>query len=49
MVVERPRNRVRMSTVPALVAEKVGDVWSSDFQLDSTITSKPVRLLSIVD
>jgi hypothetical protein len=35
--------------VPAVVAKKAGDVWSVDFQFDSTITGRPVKILSIVD
>jgi transposase InsO family protein len=32
-----------------VVAEKAGDVWSVDFQFDSTITGKPVKILSVVE
>jgi putative transposase len=32
-----------------MVPEKASDVWSVDFQLDSTITGKPAKILSIVD
>ena len=49
MVVKRRRKRIGVSTVPAVVAEKAGDVWSIDFQFDSTITGKPLKILSIVD
>jgi putative transposase len=47
--VTRRRKRVGVSTVPVVVAEKAGDVWSIDFQFDSTITGKPLKILSIVD
>ena len=49
VVVKRRRKRVGVSTVPAVVAKSAGDVWSIDFQFDSTITGKPVKILSIVD
>ena len=49
VVVKRRRKRIGVSTIPAMVAEKAGDVWSVDFQFDSTITGKPVKILSIVD
>ena len=49
VVVKRRRKRIGVSTVPAVVAEKPGDVWSVDFQFDSTITGKPLKILSIVD
>lgn len=49
VVVERRRKRIGVSPVPAMVAEKAGDVWSVDFKFDSTITGKPVKILSIVD
>ena len=49
MVVKRRRKRIDVSKVPAVVAEKAGDVWSVDFQFDLTITGKPVKILSIVD
>ena len=32
-----------------MVAEKGNDMWSIDFQFDSTITGKPLKILSIVD
>jgi putative transposase len=49
VVVKRRWKRVGASTGPAVTAEKAGDVWSVDFQFDSTITGKPVKILSIVD
>ena len=49
VIVKRRRKRIGVSTVPAVVAEKAGDVWSIDFQFDSTISGKPVKILSIVD
>ena len=49
MVVKRRRKRIGVSTVPEIAAEKANDVWSVDFQFDSTITGKPLKILSIVD
>lgn len=49
VVVKRRRKRVGSSTVEAVTAQKAGDVWSVDFQFDSTITGRPVKILSIVD
>ena len=49
VVVKHRRKRIGVSTVPTVVAEKPGDVWSIDFQFDSTITGKPLKILSIVD
>lgn len=49
VVVKRRRKRIGVSTVPEIAAEKANDVWSIDFQFDSTITGKPIKILSIVD
>lgn len=49
VVVKYRRKRLGVSTVRAVVAEKAGNVWSIDVQFDSTITGKPVNILSIVD
>ncbi len=49
VVVKPRRKRVGTSTGPAVTAGKAGDVWSVDFQFDSTVTGKPVKILSIVD
>jgi putative transposase len=49
VVVKRRRKRIGVSTVQAVTAQKPGDVWSVDFQFDSTMTGKPVKILSIVD
>lgn len=49
VVVKHRRKRIGVSTVPAVVAEKPNDVWSVDFQFDSTMRGKPVKILSIVD
>ena len=49
VVVKRRRKRIGVSTIPAVAAEKPNDVWSVDFQFDSTITGNPVKILSIVD
>jgi putative transposase len=49
VVVKRRRKRVGVSTVPDVTAGKGNDVWSVDFQFDSTITGKPIKILSITD
>ena len=49
VVVKRHRKRIGVSTVPEIAAEKPNDVWSVGFQFDSTITGKPLKILSIVD
>ena len=49
VVVKRRRKRIGVSTVPEIAAEKANDVWSVDFQFDSTITGEPIKILSIVD
>ena len=49
VVVKRRRKRIGASTVPEIAAEKANDVWSVDFQFDSTITGKSLKILSIVD
>ena len=49
VVVKRRRKRIGVSIVPGVTAEKANDVWSLDFQFDSTITGKPIKILSIVD
>ena len=49
VVVKRRRERNGMSPVPAVVAEKPNDAWSVDFQFDSTIIGKPIKILSILD
>ena len=48
VAVKRPRNRMGQSTLPAVVNEKAGCVWSIDLQFDSAITGKLVKALSIV-
>jgi len=49
VVVTRRRKRVGVSTVPDVTAKKANDVWSVDFQFDSTITVKPIEILSMID
>ena len=49
VVVKRHRKRIGVSTVPEIAAEKAHDVWSVDFQFDSTVTGKPIKILSIED
>ncbi len=49
MVVKRRRKRIGVSTVPGITAEKANDVWSIDFQFDSTVTGKPIKILSVID
>jgi putative transposase len=48
-VVKRRRKRIGVSTVPGITAEKANDVWSIDFQFDSTVTGKPIKILSVID
>ena len=40
VVMKRLRKRIGVSTVPAVIAEKPDDVWSVDFQFDSTINGE---------
>lgn len=47
-MVTRRRKRIRVSTIPAVTAEKSNDVWSVDFQHESTVNGKPIKILSIV-
>ena len=49
VVVKRRRKRMGVSTVPEIAAEKTNDVWSVDFQFDSTVTGKPLKIFSIVE
>lgn len=49
VVVKRRRKRTGQSTTQDVTAVKAGDVWSIDFQFDSTVTGKVVKILSIVD
>jgi len=38
-----------VSTVAGVTADKANDVWSVDFQFDSTITGNPIKILSVID
>ena len=50
VVVRRRRKRVGVSDVPGITqALAPGDVWAIDFQFDSTVAGKPLKVLSIVD
>ncbi len=49
VVVKRRRKRIGVSTVPDVTVEKANGVWSIDFQFDSTITGKPIKILSVID
>ena len=49
VVVKRRRKRICVSTVPGVTAEKANDVWSVDFQFDSTVAGKPIKILSVID
>ena len=49
VVVKRRRKRIGASTVPAVVVEKANDPWPIDFQFDSTINGKLIKILSSVD
>lgn len=46
---KRRRKRTGQSTILDVTAVKANDVWSIDFQFDSTVTGKVVKILSIVD
>jgi putative transposase len=47
----RKRRRLGDSTVPAsrLVAERPGQVWALDYQVDQTADGRVIRLLNVVD
>jgi putative transposase len=48
--VKRHRKRVASSTVPPVPsATEPNTVWAIDFQFDSTIDGRPVKILSVVD
>ena len=49
MVVKRRPKRIGVSTVPSVLAQKANHVWSIDYQFDSNVTGKPVKILFIVD
>ncbi len=49
VVVKRRRKQIGVPTVPGITAEKANDVWSIDFQFDSTVTGKPIKILSVID
>ena len=49
VMVKRRRKRIDVSTVPSVLAQKANDLWSIDFQFDSTARGKLVKILSIVD
>ena len=35
--------------MPAVVSQKAGDVWRLDFQFESTVTGKPIKIFSMID
>ena len=47
--VYRPRKRAGMSSVPEVVAHAPKAVWAIDFQFDSTVDGKAIKIASMVD
>ena len=47
--VRSPRKRAGMSSVPAVEADAPNVVWAIDFQFDSTIDGKAIKIASMID
>src|SRR4051794_24589899 len=47
--VHSPRKRAGVSSVPQVVADAPKVVWAIDFQFDSTIDGKAIKIASMVD
>jgi putative transposase len=47
--VRSPRKRAGMSSVPEVIADAPKVVWAWDFQFDSTINGKAIKIASMVD
>ncbi|WP_155770925.1 IS3 family transposase [Mycobacterium colombiense] len=47
--VHSPRKRVGVSSVPPVIADAPKVVWAIDFQFDSTIDGKAIKIASIID
>ncbi|MCH9708582.1 MAG: IS3 family transposase, partial [Actinomycetia bacterium] len=44
-----PRKRAGVSSVPPIAADAPGVVWAIDFQFDSTVDGKAIKIASMVD
>ena len=44
-----PRKRAGVSSVPPLLADAPGVVWAIDFQFDSTVDGKAIKIASMID
>lgn len=49
MRVHSPRKRAGVSSVPPVVADAPKVVWAIDFQFDSTIDGKAIKIASMLD
>ncbi len=47
--VHSPRKRAGVSSVPQVPADAPGVVWALDFQFDSTVDGKAVKIASMID
>lgn len=47
--VRSPRKRAGISSIPAIVADAPNVVWAIDFQFDSTIDGKAIKIASMID
>ncbi len=47
--VHSPRKRAGVSSVPQIPADAPGVVWALDFQFDSTVDGKAVKIASMID
>ena len=47
--VHSPRKRAGMSSVPPVAADAPNVVWAIDFQFDSTIDGKAIKIASMID
>lgn len=47
--VRSPRKRAGVSSIPPVVADAPNVVWAIDFQFDSTIDGKAIKIASMVD
>jgi len=47
--VHSPRKRAGVSSVPLLVADAPKVVWAIDFQFDSTVDGKAIKIASMID
>ena len=47
--VRSPRNRAGVSSIPPIAADAANVVWAIDFQFDSTIDGKAIKIASMID